>query len=156
MPQWVELGAKAIKDEQARKAQNQTYRDTLQKTLSVNSQNVFGCLLDSVAKSVEDFNVHFPDAQRKLHGPEMLGTSGFRVSRSYDPVFILTVKVAEGPAISWDTTRSEVGVGLYSAAGSFEMQIEPSGDGSLLSSGTPISFDSASQELLLPAIEGLV
>lgn len=157
MPNWVEIGAQAIKQEQARRQQNLDYQESLRKTLTVNSQNVLAVLLESVSKSVEEFNAKFPEAQEKLSNPEMLGMSGFQVRRPYDPVFILTVRVDPNiPAIVWDAVRSGGVTGLYSANGSFEMQVDPSGESSLLLAGAPIAFDAVAQKLLLPALEGLV
>jgi hypothetical protein len=154
---WIELGAQAIQQERARLRQNLDFQESLRKTLTVNSQNVLGVLLESVSRAVEEFNGHFPATEEKLSKPEMLGMSGFQIRRPYDPVFILTVRTDPNtPAIVWDAVRSGGATGLYSVNGSFEVRAEPSGDGRLFLEGSPIDFDAAAQRLLLPALEGLV
>lgn len=158
MPNWIEDAAKRMQEERTRRGQNEKYRETLQNTLSVNSQNVFSILLEAVASDIEKFNNVFSDSRQKLQGPELIGAAGFQVKRSYDPVFVLTVRMDNKPSICWDTVRSSpaLGSGLYADSGSFDVQVEETGDGALVRSGAAVSFADAAKELLLPAIEGLV
>jgi hypothetical protein len=159
MPDWIEDAAKRLQEERARRKQNDTYREALRSTLSANSKTAFSMLLESVARDVVKFNALFPEVQQKLQGPDMLGSSGFQIKRSYDPVFILTVRIdSEEPSICWNTVRSNpaTGHGLYADSGSFELQVEKSGDNRLARSGVLLSFEAAAKELLLPALEGLV
>ena len=113
-----------------------------------------------MVQDVESFNKTFSAAHQKLSGPEVLGENvGFRVSRSYDPVFVLDVRLdPEHSTVGWQTSRSfpSRSPGLYIDNGQFEIRIGEDGDGQLFKEGAVVSFTEAAQQLLIPAAEGLL
>jgi len=149
MPDWIEDAARRVKEERARKQNNEETRQAIAGTLAINGSSIFENLLHAIEKDVELFAVHFPDAQKRLQKPAIIGSAQFQVLRQHTPDFLLHVEWDQKTTITWTITR-----GGRSLSGEFEMKYNPEGGG-LYENGASITFSEASKKLIEPALEGL-
>lgn len=155
MSDWIDDAAERIERENARLQATKEFRDAAQAVLISAEPNVLAALFEAVTKDVEHFNTRFSLATQLLQEPVLVGNSGFRVERQYDPSFLLDVSADKNsPVISWNLRQSQ-GKDGYQTSGSFEIYLNRYGEAGLVDRGHPIAYEEASHKLLVPALQGL-
>jgi len=153
---WIKDAAAKVREERGRREANQRLAETVNQTSFANAPAVFNQLMHQVRKDVEEINKEFPALEQKLDF-ETVGDAVFTVIRRRGRTFFLKASLnqSEHAIVCESDLPNMVDEQPYRVTDVFNWKLTDGG-AAILHHNKTITYEEASQQLLQPALEGLV
>ena len=151
MSDWIEDASNRLRAEKERRVRVAMHQMTHQSALHAIIPASLEALIQAVEKDIALFNLHFPEAMKRLNDVERIGEASFQVVRHYARAFFLKV-MAEDYILKYVIQCGDEAGDDHLIEGKFSIALDGNGEIRIFRGGDLITFEEASKELIAPAI----